>query len=207
MKKLLGHWQKPKRLRFSRAPNQNIFPTPVFSHQFSMSFFITNHWDFKKEKKKKNHQSLTRLSLCGSLSPLAIKQPLPPCEPPSPLSMPLTLKALTTVLSPSHHLGPFLVKLCSFRSLFWVFDTGTNFVALFRDYCNVDYDLPFLYTNVFISKKPIPYCTGWYSRYLSYRSVNGYRNTYVSFRFKFRPIPDYTSLSEENRMFQPVKLI
>ena len=64
MKKLLGHWQKPKRLRFSRAPNQNIFPTPVFSHQFSISFFITNHWDFKKEKKKKKSPNTdTSLSL------------------------------------------------------------------------------------------------------------------------------------------------
>lgn len=73
MKKILDHWQKPKRLRFSWSPNQNIFPTPVFSHQFLISFFITNHWDFKKKKKKspiteiskkiKNHQSLTPLSL------------------------------------------------------------------------------------------------------------------------------------------------
>ena len=36
-------------------------------------------------------------------------------------------------------------------------------------------------------KKLIPYRTG---RYLSYRSVNRYRNTYVSFCFKFRSIPE-----------------
>ena len=54
-------------------------------------------------------------------------------------------------------------------------------------------------------KKSTPYRSGRYGRYLSYRSVNRYRNTYVSFRFKFQPIPDCTGLTGENQVFRPVK--
>ena len=55
------------------------------------------------------------------------------------------------------------------------------------------------------SKKLTPYRSGQYGRYLSYWFVNRYRNTYVSFRFKFQPISDYTGLIGENQVFQPVK--
>ena len=85
-----------------------------------------------------------------------------------------------------------------------------TFVECFRKlYCNVtdisgDLDCIVVMFDIVPTKKSIPYRTG---QNLSYRSVNRYRNTYVSFRFKFWPIPDCTGLTGENRMFRPVKLI
>ena len=85
-----------------------------------------------------------------------------------------------------------------------------TFVECFRKpYCNVtdisgDLDCIVVMLDIVQTKKSIPYRTGWY---LSYRSVNWYRNTYVSFRSKFWPIPDCTGLTGENWMFRPVKLI
>ena len=54
-------------------------------------------------------------------------------------------------------------------------------------------------------RKSTPYRSNWYDRYLSYWSVNRYRNIYISFRFKFQPILDCTSLTGENQLFQSVK--
>ena len=85
-----------------------------------------------------------------------------------------------------------------------------TFVECFRKlYCNVtdisgDLDCIVVMFDIVQTKKSIPYHTG---RYLSYRSVYWYKNTYVSFRFKFRPIPDCTGFAGENRIFRPVKLI
>ena len=41
------------------------------------------------------------------------------------------------------------------------------------------------------------------SRYFSYRSLNRYRNMLVSYRFKYRTVPDYTGCTGENRTFRP----
>ena len=49
----------------------------------------------------------------------------------------------------------------------------------------------------YVKNQRSQYCTGQYSRYLSYRLVNRYRSTYVSFRFKFKPIPDLPALLEK----------
>ena len=46
----------------------------------------------------------------------------------------------------------------------------------------------------------MPYRT---SRYFSYRSLNRYRNMLVSYRFKYRTVPDYTGCTGENRTFRP----